>query len=50
VDVTPQTRAAGAHPAFLVSDGLHPSGRSYDEWARLALPAAMGVAQVNEVN
>lgn len=40
VDVTPQTRAAGADPAFLVSDGLHPSGRSYAEWARLALPAA----------
>lgn len=40
VDVTPQTRAAGADPAFLVGDGLHPSGRSYAEWARLALPAA----------
>jgi lysophospholipase L1-like esterase len=43
VDVTPQTRAAGADPAFLVSDGLHPSGRSYAEWARLALPAALEV-------
>ncbi|HEX6912008.1 MAG TPA: GDSL-type esterase/lipase family protein, partial [Longimicrobium sp.] len=41
VDVTPQTRAAGAAPAFLVGDGLHPSGRSYAEWARLALPAAL---------
>lgn len=40
VDVTPQTRAAGADPAFLVADGLHPSGRSYAEWARLALPEA----------
>jgi lysophospholipase L1-like esterase len=40
VDVTPQTRSAGADPAFLVDDGLHPSGRSYAEWARLALPAA----------
>jgi lysophospholipase L1-like esterase len=39
VDVTPQTRAAGADPAFLVGDGLHPSGRTYAEWARLALPA-----------
>ena len=43
VDVTPQTRAAGADPAFLVSDGLHPSGRSYAEWARLALPAVLEV-------
>ena len=41
VDVAPQTRAAGADPAFLVSDGLHPSGRSYAEWARLALAAAL---------
>ena len=40
VDITPQSRAAGADPAFLVSDGLHPSGRAYAEWARLALPAA----------
>ena len=41
VDVAPQTRAAGAGPAFLVDDGLHPSGRSYTEWARLALPEAL---------
>lgn len=41
VDVAPQSRAAGADPAFLVSDGLHPSGRAYAEWARLALPAAV---------
>ena len=41
VDVTPQTRAAGTDPAFLVADGLHPSGRSYAEWARLALPQAL---------
>lgn len=40
IDVTPQSRAAGADPAFLVADGLHPSGRAYAEWARLALPAA----------
>ncbi|HEX6373351.1 MAG TPA: SGNH/GDSL hydrolase family protein [Longimicrobium sp.] len=41
VDVAPQSRAAGADPAFLVSDGLHPSGRAYAEWARLALPVAL---------
>ncbi len=41
VDVTPQTRAAGADPAFLADDGLHPSGRTYTEWAALALPAAL---------
>jgi lysophospholipase L1-like esterase len=37
VDVTAQTRAA---PGSVVSDGLHPSGESYAEWARLALPQA----------
>lgn len=41
IDITPQSRAAGADPAFLVADGLHPSGRAYTEWARLALPAAL---------
>jgi lysophospholipase L1-like esterase len=43
VDVTPQTRATGAEPAYLVSDALHPSGRAYAEWAQLALPAAVEV-------
>ncbi|MBW3569878.1 MAG: SGNH/GDSL hydrolase family protein [Gemmatimonadetes bacterium] len=41
VDVTAQSREAGADAAFLVADGLHPSGRAYAEWARLALPAAV---------
>lgn len=41
VDVTGQSRDAGADVAFLVSDGLHPSGRAYAEWARLALPEAV---------
>jgi len=41
VDVTAQSREAGADPAYLVSDALHPSGRAYAEWARLALPAAL---------
>lgn len=45
VDVTAQSRDAGAHPDFLADDGLHPSGRSYTEWARLALPAALEVTQ-----
>jgi len=40
VDVTPVSRQAGADPAMLVADGLHPSGRQYAAWAELALPAA----------
>jgi lysophospholipase L1-like esterase len=41
VDITPQTRATGADPNMLAPDGLHPSGRTYAEWAMLALPVAM---------
>lgn len=41
VDVAARSRAAGADPAFLVSDGLHPSGRAYAEWAGLILPTAL---------
>jgi lysophospholipase L1-like esterase len=46
VDVAPQSRDAGADPAWLAADGLHPSGRAYQVWADLALPetlAALGV-------
>jgi lysophospholipase L1-like esterase len=41
VDVTPATRRDGTDPAFIAGDGLHPSGKMYTEWARLALPAAL---------
>lgn len=37
IDVTPVSRA---HPEWHTSDGLHPSGEQYAEWAKLALPAA----------
>ncbi len=40
VDVTPFSREAAHAPSLLADDGLHPSGRMYAEWARLALPAA----------
>jgi lysophospholipase L1-like esterase len=40
VDVAPVSRLAGIDPGLLAADGLHPSGRLYHEWARLALPAA----------
>ncbi|MBM4423565.1 MAG: SGNH/GDSL hydrolase family protein [Chloroflexi bacterium] len=39
VDVTPISRIAD--PSLIASDGLHPSGKMYTEWARLALPAAI---------
>lgn len=41
VDVTPQSRRATADRSLLASDGLHPSGSSYAEWARLAMPEAL---------
>jgi lysophospholipase L1-like esterase len=41
VDITPISRRAGEEPALVASDGLHPSGAMYDEWARLVLPVAL---------
>jgi lysophospholipase L1-like esterase len=41
VDVTPESRRDGTAAAFIAPDGLHPSGRMYAEWARLALPATL---------
>lgn len=40
VDVTPGSRRVPAEPDLVAGDGLHPSGKMYAEWARLALPAA----------
>ena len=42
VDVTPISREAARDPLLIADDGLHPSGKMYAEWARLALPAARG--------
>jgi lysophospholipase L1-like esterase len=41
VDITPQSRAIAGTPAAFAPDGLHYSGTTYAEWARLALPAAL---------
>jgi lysophospholipase L1-like esterase len=41
VDITPLSRSAEAKTQ-IVADGLHPSATMYAEWARLALPAALG--------
>lgn len=40
VDVTSVSRLATTDPSLIASDGLHPSGKMYAEWARLALPVA----------
>ena len=36
IDITPGSRAAAINPALLASDGLHPSGQMYAQWARAA--------------
>jgi lysophospholipase L1-like esterase len=43
VDVTPVSRQAVNDPALIARDGLHPSGKMYAEWARLAMPVACKV-------
>jgi lysophospholipase L1-like esterase len=43
LDVTPVSRRAALDPELVASDGLHPSGVMYEEWARLLLPVALEV-------
>ncbi len=38
VDITPISREAARDGSLLASDGLHPSGKMYAEWAQLTLP------------
>ncbi len=40
LDIAPISRQAAADPDLIAGDGLHPSGKMYAEWARLALPVA----------
>ena len=43
VDVTPISREAVNDTDLITSDGLHPSGKMYAEWAKLALPIALEI-------
>ena len=43
VDVTPVSRQAVDNEALIASDGLHPSGSMYAQWAELALPIALEI-------
>lgn len=45
VDVTPVSRVAVNDPGLIAGDGLHPSGKMYAEWARLALPIALKILE-----
>lgn len=43
VDITPISREAVNDPSWIADDGLHPSGKMYAEWAKLALPVVLEV-------
>ena len=45
VDVTPSSRDAVTDVSLIASDGLHPSGKMYAEWAKLALPEALKIIE-----
>ena len=48
VDVTPISREAVNNAFLIASDGLHPSGKMYAEWARLAYPEALKALGVSK--
>jgi lysophospholipase L1-like esterase len=48
IDVTPTSRQAAEDLTLIAPDGLHPSGKMYTEWARLALPAAVQALKASE--
>jgi lysophospholipase L1-like esterase len=43
VDVTPVSREAVNDSTLIAVDGLHPSGKMYAEWAKLAFPVALEI-------
>jgi lysophospholipase L1-like esterase len=43
VDITPVSRQAVTEPAWVASDGLHPSGEMYTLWAEKVLPVARDI-------
>lgn len=45
IDVTPISREAVNDPSLIASDGLHPSGKMYLEWAKLALPEVLRILE-----
>ncbi len=45
VDVAPVSREAATDPSLIAKDGLHPSGKMYAEWAKLALPVALQIVE-----
>ena len=48
IDITPLSREAAQDPSLIASDGLHPSGRMYSEWAKLAYLAALKSLEISK--
>jgi len=48
VDVTAVSRQVTDDRSLVAGDGLHPSGRQYAEWAKLALPEAAAALGIKE--
>ena len=45
VNVTRSSREAVTDSSLIASDGLHPSGKMYSEWAKLALPEVLNIIE-----
>jgi lysophospholipase L1-like esterase len=48
VDVMPSSREASNNISLIASDGLHPSGKMYSEWAGLAYPQALKALEISK--
>jgi lysophospholipase L1-like esterase len=48
IDVTGISRLAGKDETLIAGDGLHPSGKMYTEWVRLAVPEIVKMLQKAE--
>ena len=44
-NITPSSREGAANPAFIASDGLHPSALEYKKWAELLAPKIRAAVQ-----
>lgn len=48
VDVTSSSREAAGDRSLLTTDGLHPSGKMYENWSRLVAPFATRILKQQE--
>jgi lysophospholipase L1-like esterase len=48
IDVTPISRGAAYDSALVAPDGLHPSGKMYLEWTKLAYLAALKALEISK--